>query len=251
MLLGEKHVGIGRVSVILILLVGWCLLGVPAAEATVYDANADFSVTNGNPNGVWTYGWAAAVADLPAGLHIYSDEGTAPFGNGDFQRWFDINNLYENTPTVVKNFGADYDNGNIVIPAGALYLHGQVLAPMISLWWNSWLPRLGPIPSRHHSSGVNTSINYGLVYILENGTTLFDNGGAYITTVGDTATYSANINLVAGDKIDFVVGNLSIGPDSIELRAVFNTSPVPVPPTFLLLGFGLLRLVGWRKGRKI
>ncbi len=29
----------------------------PSAHATVYNPTADLSITNGNPNGVWTYGW--------------------------------------------------------------------------------------------------------------------------------------------------------------------------------------------------
>lgn len=29
------------------------------ADNQTYDATADFSITNGNPNGVWSYGWMA------------------------------------------------------------------------------------------------------------------------------------------------------------------------------------------------
>jgi len=36
--------------------------------------------------------------------------------------------------------------------------------------------------------------------------------------------------------------------DAVSLHG--NTSPVPVPPTLLLLGSGLMGLVGWRRFRK-
>jgi|GEM_PF-3970061 len=37
---------------------GLLLFGlISSAVATSYDATTDFSITNGNPNGAWSYGW--------------------------------------------------------------------------------------------------------------------------------------------------------------------------------------------------
>ena len=42
------------------------------------DVSADFSVTNGNPNGIWAYGWSDT---LGSPLHLYSNGAVAPDGD--------------------------------------------------------------------------------------------------------------------------------------------------------------------------
>jgi hypothetical protein len=236
-----------RLFSILILLSGLCLLGVPAADALTYDVNAAFSTVN-NPNGVWTYGWADLTGSSLGSLTTYSTSATLPFGNF-FQGWYDPNNYYSYTPTVYKNYGADFNDGNVNIPALALILHGVGT----SLKDLSVVEFTAPSTGQYSLSATFTCRQYnigsGLVYIFKNGTDIFDNNNSYLATVGDTATYNnGTLSLNAGDVIAFAVGRNGDGGDSIELQAVFT--PVPIPPTVLLLGSGLLGLGGWRRFRK-
>ncbi len=248
MLPRAKHV---RMLFSILMLLGlFCWVPAHAANATIYDANADFSITN-NPNGVWTYGWASTLASLPAGLNIFPNT-NLNYSTPNSVAWVDNNNLVLNTPDVYKNFGGDYNDGNVAIPAGALIQHGGGNSGFDLSVVEFTAPSAGQYSLSASFIGRQYGISEGLVYILDNGTTIFNNGGSFITTVGDTATYSAILNLNADEKIDFAVVNaLGLGPDSTELQAVFNTAPVPVPPTFLLLGSGLLGLVGWRRFRKV
>jgi hypothetical protein len=235
---------------LLILLAGLCLLGVPRADAVIYDANADFSITKGNPNGVWTYGWASTVASIPTNLHKYPDNGTLSFGSG-LEQWYDQSNNVSYTPLVYKNTGPEYiDSGNAVdIPAGALILHGGGTGLDLSVV-EFTAPSAGQYALSATFIGRQDYIYYGRVYILDNGVILFNNTSAnYIFDKGDTQTFSTILTLSQGEKIDFVVGrDNEIGADSIELQAQLR--PVPIPGAVWLLGSGLLGLAGLRRFRK-
>ena len=52
-----------------------------AFASTIWDATADFSNTNGNPNGAWTYGWVSDSAFQP---YVTTTEGGA---NGSSPGW--------------------------------------------------------------------------------------------------------------------------------------------------------------------
>jgi hypothetical protein len=114
---------IRRLFSILVLLVSLFVFAISAADAVIYDVNADFSINNGNPNGVWTYGWVSTLASLPVGLNIFPNTDIDISTPNDVA-WVDNTNRVLNTPDVYKNLGGDFNDGNIAIPAGALIQHG-------------------------------------------------------------------------------------------------------------------------------
>jgi hypothetical protein len=210
------------------------LAAVSPPAALTYDANADFG--DSNPNGVWSYGWTAKVGDLPSNLTPYNTYAAFGFGGDKFEGWYDKYNWVLYAPVVYKNYGNYFDDGNVVIPAGALILHGTGSSPdNVSV-----VEFTAPSAGRYSLSASFIGRQYDLgdpghVYILYNGTTIFEDS-TKIKTVGDIVTYSTILNLRAGEKIDFVVGkNYSIYRDNIELQATIK--PVPLPPTapYLLL----------------
>jgi hypothetical protein len=94
-------------------------LSLTAAAATV-DANADFEAgwaAGTNPNGVWSYGRTTDLGGLFTRHYI-------PPVNNDLEHgWDDPSDRSGFTPSVARNAGGDYNDGNVTFRAGALILH--------------------------------------------------------------------------------------------------------------------------------
>jgi len=86
---------------------------------TVYDAADNFSITNGNPNGAWTYGgigwWLA--------FHAYDTPGTRSFGGSGLDIWYqaargvDPGVYYNATASSLTDFGATLAPGDLALDA--------------------------------------------------------------------------------------------------------------------------------------
>ncbi len=98
------------------------------AEATLYDATSDFSINNGNPNGVWSYGWMPTdfstfnlythyILQEPMRLLTWYREGSSDY-----------------TPQIVRNDGSDTFNG---IAPGQLALHPSSAYEASVLRWTA------------------------------------------------------------------------------------------------------------------
>lgn len=93
-----------------------------------YDAAADFSL-DGNPNGVWGYGYSLT---LTGAFTPYTRSSTVTFGNPNFNSWLDdLSSTGDGTPLAVQNTadttqqgrGANLDPGQPALHPGQ---HGEV-----------------------------------------------------------------------------------------------------------------------------
>jgi hypothetical protein len=101
----------------LVLSVGVVLLSLAAPlrgqTVTYDDPTTNYSITNGDPNGVWSYGW------MPVGfgaLQLFTNSFVSGIGNPHWAGW-----NYDFTPGIWKNLGPQvyggYDYGNTPLSA--------------------------------------------------------------------------------------------------------------------------------------
>lgn len=215
-----------------------------ARAEPIYDANADFEagwVAGNNPNGVWTYGW---TQDNSGPLTLFTRH-EIPLVNNDLEHmWDDPNNSSGFTPSVARNSGGDFDDGNVTFLAGALILHpsgenGHEYAHVI---WTA--PQAGEYSLASTFFAQQNGINVD-VHVLVNGISVFDN---VITSNGVSRSFADVFTLLAGDTIDFAVGpngDFSLHPGNTGLDATIrSTSAVPEPSAFTLFVLGGLSLLG-------
>ena len=97
--------------------------GAACASVTIWNPTTEFSVDNGNPNGVWSYGW------MPVGfgeLTLYVNHGV--FGGNP--QWYGWNG--DHTPAVWRNLQNSWMNG---VAPGQLSLHpGPGTEPSVVRW---------------------------------------------------------------------------------------------------------------------
>ena len=142
----------------------------------------DFNSTNGNPNGVWSYGWMPT--DFSS-FNLYVNHGNIANGSGPI--WYGWNG--DLTPALWKNLGGS----SYGVPSGWLSLHpGPGTQPSVLRW---------------------TAPAAGLVHVL--GQFLPGDGGYMQVAVrrnnqpwwnaGDAGAFDLQTNVVAGTTIDFAV----------------------------------------------
>lgn len=216
-------------------------LASPAAAQT-WDARADYSTT-ANPNGVWTYGYAATTgtAGAPAALTAHTN---SSLGSG-LHAWFTSGLCGDNTPAVVKNLGATTftygGSGNI--GAGQLALHPGCNGQFAVVRFTA--PGAGFTPGAYGlaASFRGADVGYRTIGVYHNGTALFDD----FLSGGALASHASTRTLAAGDVIDLVVGaagdyRWDQTEANLTVRAVAAApvSAVPEPGTWALLATGLV-----------
>ena len=201
-----------------------------AASAAIYDLASDFSITDGNPNGVWTYGWAQT--DF-TGFTLYTNSGINSVSSPQWYGWGG-----DWTPCIWKNISAGAAYG---VPTGWTSLHpGDGTQPSIARW-------TAPTGTDGNVS-INGSFLAGdggsmIVSVLKN--------NAVIWTNRDSGDFSLSEYLVAGDTIDFAVsGGYAYGNTPISATITTpTTTAVPEPTSIVLFGIPML-VVGISKIRR-
>jgi hypothetical protein len=231
---------------------GWrflfCTLAAFAAEGfgqTVFDPAQDFSATL-NPNGAWSYGYAASPGQFTA----YTLTGT--FGTG-VNSWSRSSVYPDNYPLIFHNPSASpvvYD-ATLTIPAGQFGFHpgydgsGAVFSVARLTLPNAGAFRLDAVFSGLESFSGGTTTD---VHIRIAGTNAFDGS---IGGFGQTATVSNYIfSANAGTVIDFLVGNggNNFNSDTTGLSASIMSVPEPGTTSLLCVGAVIVLLMRRRFG---
>lgn len=187
-----------------ILALGLCLfVVVGSATATTWDASADYSITNGNPNGVWTYGYCPAdISGGSASFVPYANQGVGFAGPLLF--WFTGSNplLVEKGLIAYNPQDTDYNPGWGLFPAHWLGYHPSAAADRPSVRWTS--PVAGTVTVEIHcraGSAATTTDEHLFVNNVEVWTD-FING----STQPEILTRQT-IAVAVGDLVDFVGGD--------------------------------------------
>ena len=207
-----------------------CLVG-PAA-ATTWDAAADFSPTD-NPTGQWTYGYSYPNIDstlTPYTIHFTDPSGLEFWNTG----------RTDLVPGVFKNpTAAPITLSTLTVPPEGLAFHPGVNGEYSHVVWTA--PTDGTYAINATFTGLDTGPTTTDVHILVGGISQFD-GYVNLNGYGNQISDSFSFFIFVGKTVDFAVGygNGVYYNDSTGLGA--TVSSIPLPPTALLLGSGLLGL---------
>lgn len=202
------------------------------SSAQTFNLTNDFSITNGNPNGVWTYGSVAGTTFTPL-------TSTGNFALGPY--WTNAQSI-----TVWRNSSANLAYG---IEAGQISLdadNGGVAARFTAPYEGTFdvLLQMG-------GTTANAGGGYGNVGVAQTGLRLdgVENAGFTYDAGTNVRTWSlTSLQLDAGDTVEAYVNFVGAGGN---LQTKFNVvgSPVPEPATMAALGLGALALLRRRARR--
>ena len=231
-----KH---GRFVLVLVL----AQMGFAATQANAYDLATDYSATL-NPTGVWSYG-AQATPGGP--FQLFNIHRASPSENGVLVDNWQFG-LFE--PTIWHNGTANTatsDGGQGIYPPGTVALFSAANGTPYGFGMARFTaPQAG---SYQLSTTVHSYLNgpssgdYDF-HVLDNGVQSF---GQFLP--GNTGTsYSATLNLLAGETIDFAIGRGLDGNGNYS-GAVIQASltPVPEPGTFALASLGVAAMLAVRR----
>jgi hypothetical protein len=187
-----------------------------ATAGQTYDATADFSLVNGNPNGAWSYGWSAT---LTSALNLYPSGTHDSDGN---EVWIDPAITVSDVPRVARN---PTDTATRFVPAHSTIFHPGPNGEYSHFIWTS------PGDGVATVAATFTSLDSGGtdVHILGGGVSLFS---AQISS-GHPQSFSGSVNVHAGTQIDFAVGVGADGSyffDTTKISATITTSGDLVAP---------------------
>lgn len=223
-----------RIALMVMACLGWAACA--EAETVVYNAADDFSLTNGNPNGAWSYGWC----DTGVGPSVFNPYTTPTTWSGrdpstpgiDTWTWsggYDSSITHNGTSDSLSVFGFTW-------ASNALGLDSYGGSSPIVRWTASQAGAVDVAATFTTMGGASTS-----VYVFKNFAIEYE---ATSTAIG--ASWSGTLNVAAGDIIDFAASG-STG--TLTRLDATITQTVPEPATVLLVVTGMVALLayGWRK----
>jgi len=206
---------------------GKCVPSLPPVIRPENSAAVGFS-TNSNPNGVWTYGFSTNVGGT---LIPYFENGST----GQFEYW--RTNLWLGAPNIIFNpSGTPVTSTTITLGARQLAFHpgpnGEVSIIRYTCTTNDAYRLVATFGGADFVGPTTTD-----VHILRNGVPIFD---GIVNAYGPGPSFTTNLNLVAGEQVDFVVGygtNNNFTWDTTTIAAVIvPTTGCETSPTFIAAG---------------
>lgn len=197
-----------------------------AGHARADSAASDFSASS-NPSGNWSYG---EIPNLSGPFTLFAATSVDSWG---LDYWMPASAGY---PLVAHNATGTSQNvgASTLIPVNGLTQHPANGTGMSVVRWTC------PADGQYSVTATWTGLsgwNYSPptttdVHLLQNGASIFD-GGINVNGGGNVAAVSASIALVAGDVLDFVVGDggVSYYNDTTGLDATVLLSATPVVPS--------------------
>ena len=195
----------------------------PLAQAQTYNATPDFSIMNGNPNGVWAYGFSTT---LGGAMTLFdTTDNSFPFWKHSI-----VQSL--GTPTIGRN-----DTGAVFagVPVGSLLLHPGQAEFVVLRFTAPSTANYNLLSQAFAGDGGDTEL-----YLLRNsnaGSPLF-----FAPTTNIDPMFNTTLALAAGDTVDLVIGNkgnflFDSTPANFILQNVGSAS-APEPGTLVLLTSG-------------
>lgn len=232
-----------------IVLFGVILLGCGVcAQATVItsDIDAGWSITNGNPHGVWTYGKYTAWLN-PSSFVTYDTPGTNTGIAAGLQHWTygsasDPCATFNPTSSTLTDLdGGNHAWGNIAWAPGKLAV-SPANGPSVVRWT---APTAGSVEWSTVFTGIQVSNDNGNMYVLHNSTVLGESDAAG-TDILARSLSGNGLSVAAGDTIDIMV----TGDKMTQVDAVFTLTTVPEPGTLVLLALGLASVLAYARWRR-
>jgi hypothetical protein len=173
-----------------------------AASAETWDFKAQFSASNGNPNGAWSYGW------MPTDFSSFTLYNTG-WSTASSVGW----NTGSGEPIIWQNLGTSIAWG---VPPGEISLHpGPGNTPSVARW-------TAP-------EGVQGIVTLDGEFLPGDGawlTVSVRHNNSPVWTATDAGVFSIGLSVMPGDTIDFAAyGGYSYG--NTPLRAVINSGDCP------------------------
>lgn len=221
------------------------------AGAQTYDFASEFTNTNGNPYGVWGYGYSAPnqpPTDFTPFTQTSSVTITNASGTHSFEGWVDGSGntyTYKNlSPTTYYNNGVAYRPGEVVFRGGdnREYVTARFTVPQAGNYEFS----ATFTGNAYVGGGTNTNVQ-----VLQNATSLFSSrvlgyGGdpSVSTSFGSSpvVSFSDTRALVAGDTLSFAVGDwlTSGGYPETGVAVTIRQVAVPAPGALITALLGAL-----------
>lgn len=204
------------------LLAAFFLFMIPAQAVLVtYDATADFTTANGNPNGVWSYGW------MPTNFSTFT-----AYTNHSTVSWYGWG--VDTSPAVWKNTASTTECG---VAPGQISLHpGPGTEPCVlrfTALYTGTYSVMGQFFAGH--SGI---MQVGIRA-----------GSTWLWNATDAGSFNFNRSITQGSSLDFVVyGGYGAGNTPISL--VISGDVVPEASTLMCMALGMAVLLQRRLMRR-